>query len=422
MRRCLIGGWLAATLTLAIAAYAAEPEPAKGDKPDRKLGVTKDEKELPSVIDRNHHLGPGDVVEIVVENYPDLSKTVRLFTDGTFDYPILGPVQSAGLTVKELQENLKEGFKKELRRPVVYVNLREIFVPPPVVVKIPKITALGAVSHKGEMEFPEPKPLRIVLANIGPLENADLSNIRVRYPDGSARIADFSKFASIGPDAVKDVDFEIKGGEEIVLVEKPLIPKPDPIKFTILGAVAKPGTFQTDSAVSILEMLDRAGGPRPGAELEKIEVTGPAHKNTDLVNVEKYIDGDVSANYMAQAGDVIVVKEKPNKVLVVGEVGKKGWVAIDEKATLMSVLLLEGGGASGDYSKTQLVRRGKDGKAVFQTIDVRQIEKQKKPDVKLEPEDVIFVPKKKAPHGIMDALQKFMTPIWLMRSIAPVPL
>jgi hypothetical protein len=86
------------------------------------------------------------------------------------------------------------------------------------------------------------------------------------------------------------------------------------------------------------------------------------------------------------------------------------------------VLLLEGGGASGDYSKTQLVRRGKDGKAVFQTIDVRQIEKQKKPDVKLEPEDVIFVPKKKAPHGIMDALQKFMTPIWLMRSIAPVPL
>ena len=51
------------------------------------------------------------------------------------------------------------------------------------------IAVLGAVSKKGVMDLPEPRPLRTLLAEIGPTERADLSQIRVRYPDGSARTA-----------------------------------------------------------------------------------------------------------------------------------------------------------------------------------------------------------------------------------------
>lgn len=421
MRIRISAAILIASLGLFTAAHAADPKPEAKPDPKKEGQGQADPKQFPPIIDRQHHLGPGDVIEITVENYPDLSKTVRLYTDGTFDYPILGAIQSAGLTIKELQAQLVELFKKELRRPVVYVSLREIFVPPMPEVKIPKITALGAVSRKGEMDLPEPRPLRVVLANIGPLENADLSKIRVRYPDGSAREADFSKFATIGPEAVKEVDFEIKGGEEIVLLEKPLIPKPDPIKFTILGAVAKPGTHVVETPISILEMLEKVGGPQPGAELEKVKVIGPAHKDEQYINIEKYVDGDVQSNYISQNGDVLVIEQKPNRVLLVGEVGKKGWVTIEEGATLMNTLLLEGTGATGDYSRTQLVRRGPDGKPVFTTINVRDIEKKKKEDIKLQPQDVIFVPRKKERKSIIEKLGNLLSPVWLLRSVAPVP-
>lgn len=410
--------------TLAVGRVAAAP-PEK-DKPGSTTAAGKDvdpkksEPVFPQIIDRKHHLGPGDVVEIVVENYPDLSRIVRLFTDGTFDYPSIGSVQSAGLTVGELRERMVEAFKKELRRPVVYVNVREIYVPPTPTMVIPKITALGAVSRKGEMELLEPRPLRVVLALLGPLENADLSKIRVRYPDGSARTADFTDFSLKGPEAVKEHDFEIKGGEEIILLEKPIPLKIDPIRFTVLGAVAKPGTFQVESAVSILEILDRAGGPQPGAELEKVEVSGPGHKNTHFVDVEKYVSGDTSANYMSQADDVIVVKSKPHRILLVGDVAKKGWMAIGENVTLLQVYL-DSGAASGDYEKTQVIRRGKDGKAVYTTVNIRDIEKQKKPDFKILPDDVVFIPHKKVKKGIGYFLNSVLGPAWLMRSLAPVP-
>jgi protein involved in polysaccharide export with SLBB domain len=375
---------------------------------------------FPAVIDRNHHLGPGDVVDIVVENYPDLSKSVRLFSDGTFDYPILGSVQSAGLTIKELESRLADGLRKELRRPRVYANLREVYIPPVEPMKIPKIVALGAVSRKGEMEMPEPRPLRIVLALLGPDANADLSSIRVRYPDGSARVADFRKFATDGPEAVKDSDFDIKGGEEIILLERIPDPKPEAYRFSVLGAVAKPGSFVTEQPLSIVEIIDKAGGAKPGAELEKIEISGPAHKDKVLVNLEKYINGDTAANYMLNQDDVVIVQLKPLRVLMVGETTVKGWINIRPDETLMQIFLTTGI-PGGDYSKTQIIRRGKDGKPEYTTVNVRDIMKQKKQDVKLMPEDVIFVPHKTQKRNIFTLLQQFTAPLWMLRGGLLVP-
>lgn len=418
--RALSLALLLATAAPGLALQAERPDPGAPEKREEKKPENRDDKGPLAIVDRNHHLGPGDVVEILVENYPDLSRTVRLFTDGTFDYPSVGMVQSAGLTIKELRERMVEALKQELRRPVVYVNLKEIYVPPRPEVVIPKITALGAVSRKGELDMPEPRPLRVVLALLGPLENADLSKIRVRYPDGSARTANFSDFAIKGPDAVAQHDFDIKGGEEIILLEKPIIPKPDPIKVTVLGAVTKPGTFVSETPISILEILDKVGGPKLGADLEKVEVTGPAHKNTRLVDVEKYISGDTTANYTSQMDDVIVVKEKPNRVLLVGDVNKKGWVSINPGATLFTTFLAAGG-ASGDYTKAELIRRGPDGKATRKTINIRDIEKARKEDVPLAPDDVIFIPSKTQKRGIQYWLQNVLSPVWLLRSIAPLP-
>jgi len=397
-------------------AFAAPPE-----KPDSEGQPAK--PVLPGVVDRNHHIGPGDVLEISVRGLDDLSRQVKLFSDGTFDFPILGTVAAAGLTVSELTAKLTDGLKKELKRPLVAVSLVDVYVPPKIemVVKIPKITVLGAVTNKGELELPEPKPLRTFLAQIGPSDKADLANIRVRYPDGSAQTADFSEFNLTGK-ATNDVI--LKGGEEIIILEKPEAPpvpeapKPEPLRLTVLGAVQKPGTFEIELDATILEIIEKAGGVKPAADLEKVSVKGANHPQTLMVNVEKYIDGDVAAGYVGQRGDVIIIPEKPLKVLAFGEVGKPGEYPVRQGERVLDVYLAAGVGMNADPTRTQLIRRGKDGKPIYKTVNVRDIMRGKdKGNEELVAGDVLFIPPKKSKGGFLNYLAGIASPLWLLRSV-----
>lgn len=400
--------------TVAVPARAAEP----AGTPAVKKPADAAKEPVRGVMDRNHLLGPGDVLEIVVDGYPQFSKTVKLFADGTFDYPILDTVKAEGLTVKELRDRVAEGFRKELKRPVVYVNLTDIYVPPPpppVEKKVLKIVALGAVSRRGEIELADPKPLRQVLPLMAPTDRADLTSIRIRYPDGKLRYVDASEFARTGE--FKD-DIEIKGGEEIILVEKAEIPKPEAVKVQVLGHVVRTGYISFEGNPPLLEVLDKAGGPKPGAALDRVKVI---NGNTEqLINIEKYMSGDVNANYFCKNGDVILMMEKPLKVLVFGEVQRPGEIAIDENKTLAQVVLEAGLGGSADRRKVELIREMPGGKVERKSINITDIERQKKDDVKLMRGDVLFVPsRKQGGKGIMRFLGQIVAPLWLMRSIVP---
>lgn len=371
-----------------------------------------------AILDRDHLLGAGDTIEINVSGYPQFSKTVKLFADGSFDYPILGSVDANGLTIKELQERITEGFRKELRRPVVYVNLLSIFVPPPApapVVKTPTIVALGAVSRKGTIELPQPRPLRQIIEELGPNDRADLTTIRIRKPDGTARIIDVSDFRIKG--SFKD-DIMITGGEEIIVVERPEVQRPEAVKIQVLGHVMKTGFLSFEGNPPLLEVLDKAGGVRQGAAMDRIKVMNGTSEQ--IVNIEKYAAGDVSANYFCKTGDVILVSEKPLKVLVFGEVTRPGDIAIDEDKTLARVLLEAGLAAGADRTKVELIREVPGGKVERKTINVVDIERQKKDDVKLLRGDVLYVPPKVRKKGIVDYLSAIASPLWLIRSIAPV--
>lgn len=369
------------------------------------------------VLDRNHHLGPGDMVEIVVDGYPQFSRTVKLFADGSFDYPVLDTVQAVGLTTKELRDRVTEGLRKELRRPIVYVNLASIYTPPPpppVEVKIPKISAYGAVGRKGQMELPQPRPFRQIIQELGTTERADLTNIRIRYPDGTARIVDVSDFATKGE--FKD-DVLIKGGEEIIVVERPEVQRPEPVRVQVLGHVNKSGFVSFEGNAPILEVLDKAGGAKSGAALDRIKVVNG--KTERFIDLDKYVRGDVSANYFCHDGDVITVNEKPLKIVVFGEVARAGDIAVNEGESLTKVILNAGITPSADKSRVELIREAKDGKVERKTINLTSIERQKKVDIVLAPGDVLFVPSKSKKKNIVDYLSMIVTPIWLLRSIAP---
>jgi polysaccharide export outer membrane protein len=57
-------------------------------------------------------LGPEDALEISVWKEPDLTKQLVVRPDGKISYPLIGEVQAAGLTVKQLQEAISKRLTK----------------------------------------------------------------------------------------------------------------------------------------------------------------------------------------------------------------------------------------------------------------------------------------------------------------------
>lgn len=78
----------------------------------------------PSVADTNagapvftYRVGAGDVLEVTVFGVPDLSRTVRVNTDGDISLPLVGAIHAGGHTVPELQATiatkLQDGFMQD---------------------------------------------------------------------------------------------------------------------------------------------------------------------------------------------------------------------------------------------------------------------------------------------------------------------
>lgn len=71
-------------------------------------------------------LGPGDKVEIKVFGQDDLTIEALLGNSGKINYPFLGEISIAGLTVKQVEIFIEEGLKGDyLINPNVYVQVLE---------------------------------------------------------------------------------------------------------------------------------------------------------------------------------------------------------------------------------------------------------------------------------------------------------
>ncbi|MBF0142671.1 MAG: polysaccharide export protein [Magnetococcales bacterium] len=77
-------------------------------------------------LDNQYRLGPGDKIQIAVNDEPDLTQETKINLNGKISYSFLGEIEVAGLTVKELEEKihslLLDGY---LRQPVVAVTVVE---------------------------------------------------------------------------------------------------------------------------------------------------------------------------------------------------------------------------------------------------------------------------------------------------------
>jgi polysaccharide export outer membrane protein len=99
-------------------------------------------------------LGPEDALEISVWKEPELTKQLIVRPDGKITYPLIGEVQAAGRTVKQLQEEILKRLEKYVTDAHVTVILLKT--------QNYKVYVTGKVNKPGE--FVIGKPVNVIQA------------------------------------------------------------------------------------------------------------------------------------------------------------------------------------------------------------------------------------------------------------------
>ena len=133
-----------------------------------------------------YKIGPEDVIELTVFKVPDLSKSVQVSEAGTANLPLVGEIQVAGRTTREVEKELTATLGQNyLRNPQVNVAVKEY--------NSQRITIEGEVKKPGVFPIRGRLTLLQAVATAGGFESvADSSEILIfRSTNGRTAAAKF---------------------------------------------------------------------------------------------------------------------------------------------------------------------------------------------------------------------------------------
>jgi polysaccharide export outer membrane protein len=175
----------------------------------------------------------------------------------------------------------------------------------------------------------------------------------------------------------------------------------------VVGAVDKPGRFQLQRQVRLLDLLTFSGGPtnRAGRTIQiahaensqRCENNGDSGEDDgtglNTYDLFEVLAGRDKANPFVRPGDVVSVPEA-DQVFVVGNVIHPSSISLKEPLTVSRAIAMSGGVLP--YSKMDRVRiiRQPPGNAPKQemVVDLKAIEKKHADDIVLQANDIIDVP------------------------------
>jgi polysaccharide export outer membrane protein len=205
----------------------------------------------------NYRIGPEDLLQISVFEAPALNRTVRVSADGEISLPLLGVVQAAGLTSRQLEAAL-EGFLRRsyMKDPHVSVFVEEI--------KSHPVSVFGAVGKPGVYQIRGAKTLVEVLSMAQGLAG-DAGDTVIVERGGQASPTSSASTAA-GPQAIRiPLEALLESGKPR---DNVLVYPGDVVKVTragivyVVGEVKKPGgfTLKTNENISVLQALALAEG------------------------------------------------------------------------------------------------------------------------------------------------------------------
>jgi polysaccharide biosynthesis/export protein len=163
---------------------------------------------------------------------------------------------------------------------------------------------------------------------------------------------------------------------------------------SVMGQVQKPGVYEIDTARKAVEVLALAGGLTDLADRHiTIQRSGPAKQKIEYY-YSNAAQAALSDDPMVYPGDTVIVP-KAAVVYVLGDVSKPGGYPMttnNSRMTVLQAIALAGyANHTAAVGRSKLVRETATGLREID-LEVNAIQKGKKPDVALLPDDVIYIP------------------------------
>ena len=170
---------LSLMVILACAGFAYQMQAVQGGTAQSQAAASP-QKSSDTGAPETFVIGLEDVLRVDVWREPELSAPqIVVRPDGKITLPLIGDVQAAGFTTKQLQENLTERFKEFAQAPTVSVMVLRI--------ESQKVSIIGNVGKPGAYPLGSPMTVLELIARAGGLtEYAKSKNITiVRKKDGT---------------------------------------------------------------------------------------------------------------------------------------------------------------------------------------------------------------------------------------------
>jgi polysaccharide biosynthesis/export protein len=280
----------------------------------------------PSVASENYRIGPGDVIDVVVSKNDTLSRTgIRVSNLGTVQLAMMDTdMPAACLTERQLADAVKERYRKFLVDPYVNVAVREFNSNP--------VAVIGSVNSPGRFQLQRPIHLVELLTFVnGTSANAGrtveiLRNSRRPRCEGTKLV-----IPDEGGDDLISVNLSdaFKGGD----AANPVIVAGDIVRVSDFGQVTAyiQGNVKSSLAinlkepVSLTQAIAMAGGPTPGAQLDKVtirrQMSGTINREVMVANV-KEINKQKRDDILLEPNDIIDIPGPTGAKKILGDIFK----------------------------------------------------------------------------------------------------
>jgi polysaccharide biosynthesis/export protein len=248
-------------------------------------------------------IGPGDLLNVIVFDIPELSGTSRVSQNGFINLPVLGLVNIAGLNTSEAAGQIETELKK-----------RGLVLDPHVTVAIAEYASQGA-TIMGEIHLSGVYPtlgsrtlldMISIAGGVTSTAGKDVAIIHRNDPGHPHHVTLAEK--SSGLSAQENP--VILPGDTVVIAKAGII--------YVLGDVSRPGGYLVDNneRLSLLQALSLAGGALENAALSKTRLIRSVPSGREEIRLDlKHVYFGQQADIKVTDGDILFVPASFGKTL-----------------------------------------------------------------------------------------------------------
>ena len=247
-------------------------------------------------ISADYVAGPQDVLNIVVFGEEDLSKTVALDADGSFDFPYVGRVQAGGLTARAIGEEIARKLKNFYVNPQVSVEVAKF--------RSQNIFVFGQVHAPGQYPLSGNMSVMQALAAAGSPTAAAASYVVISRPSGSE--PRLTRDESGGGTSLRITLRELQSGQlppGFALRDGDTITIPKAETIFVTGQVKLPGPYVIEADLTVMQAIAMAGGATDKGAPNRVRIFRTVDGKQQEVKGVKLSD-------QVKAGDTIDVPQR----------------------------------------------------------------------------------------------------------------